>query len=351
MRQQPWQTRYMREFRAAPSALVEDGQVQLGTFSEPVSRVNLLDAPLTRRLPLPRPLRAQRLKEWQAYQLDSPTHFLCVALFNAKLLALAQVKLYDKTHQKKYLFERKLLPWRLTLPDNVLDSETRHRSRGCDLVFRNHLAAGRIELSLEVAASAELPRISGAIRGLADRSQPLVVSIPFGQRRGMYSHKCSMPANGQLSIGSDTLDLEAESCTLFMDDHKGYYPVVMRWDWLTGGGRDQEGRRIGFNLTRNQSIDQERYNENGVWIDGSLTLLPPVEFERRGRDSGEHWYVRDREGRVDLRFDVEMPSALDMSALLLRSRYRGPFGHISGQIDGHRLERAFGMGEDFYLRC
>ena len=61
--------------------------------------------------------------------------------------------------------------------------------------------------------------------------------------------------------------------------------------------------------------------------------------------------MRDREGMVDLRFELEVDGAVDINALIIRSRYRGPFGYFSGRINDIEIERMFGMGEEFYLRC
>src|SRR5690606_19824810 len=135
----------------------------------------------------------------------------------------------------------------------------------------------------------------------------------------------------------------------------GYYPYRMEWDWVTAGAR-RDGALVGFNLTRNQSIDPARYNENCFWIDGRAHALPPVEFERHDGRHPEQWLIRDREGRVDLRFTVEIDGRVDIDALVVRSDYRGPFGTFAGTLraeDGTHLDcdGLFGMGEDFDLRC
>jgi hypothetical protein len=45
-----------------------------------------------------------------------------------------------------------------------------------------------------------------------------------------------------------------------------------------------------------------------------------------------------------------MPSRVDLDALIVRSRYSGPFGSVRGTIANHDVTGLFGMGEDFYLR-
>jgi hypothetical protein len=187
------------------------------------------------------------------------------------------------------------------------------------------------------------------------------VCMPFAHNRAMYSHKGLVPAEGRLSVGAEQHQLSLADSHLLMDDHKGFYPRVMRWDWLTAAGRDRKGRLIGFNLTRNQCVLPEQYNENGFWIDGELHLLPAIQVDRperrdRGRHPGERWTARDRRGLVRLGFEIEVDGRVDVNALVIQSKYRGPFGRFTGHLaDGAgaelELDGLFGMGEDFYLRC
>ncbi|NVB39058.1 DUF2804 domain-containing protein [Pseudenhygromyxa sp. WMMC2535] len=351
-------SRLVRQFETPPPTLVDQaGRVRFGTFSGPIPALNLLDAKPW-PLPMPRALRAFRLKEWQAIQLGNRRYFVLVALFNAKVLALAQVKIYDRERRQKYIFERKLPGWAFDAPDNLLDSRMRWSADGATIAFHNELAEGRLTLELELPASADMPALRGTIVADARGCDPQVVSIPFADNRGMYSHKGCMVPSGALRLGEDSLDFGSEDAFLMIDDHKGYYAWVMRWDWVTGGGLDAHGRRVSFNLTRNASIDPARYNENCLWIDGRAHLLPPVEFTRRPELEPEVWEVRDLAGtgEVAVDFVIEVDGYVRVNALVIESRYRGPFGSVRGTIrspegEAIALDGMFGMGEDFYLRC
>jgi hypothetical protein len=345
----------MRELLDTPTRLVEAGRIRFGTFDRPIADVNLIDAqPWS--VPVPRSLRALRLKEWQAFQLGTPRWFVAVALFDAKLLALAQVKVYDRERREKHVFERKLPSWSMRAPRTMLGSEMRWLGRGASMRFVNRLAEGRIDLDLDLPRTEQMPALSGSIALLADGGEPQVVSIPFGENRGMYSHKACLAPRGELRLGDEVLRFSPTDGYALMDDHKGYYPYVMRWDWVTGGGFDDQGHRIGLNLTRNDSIDPARYNENCVWIDGRRHLLPPVRFVRRPELRPEVWEVRDEAGQVAVDFEIEVDGHVRVAALVVESRYRGPFGRMRGHVRGPGGERIelhgmFGMGEDFYLRC
>jgi hypothetical protein len=344
----------MRTILEAPKNLVDRGRVRFGTFAGAIADVNLIDArPWS--LPVPRALRSLRLKEWQAFQFGNQRYFFNVALFNAKLLALAQIKVYDREQRRKYLFEQKLPGWALHAPRSMLDSQMSWSRGDAAIRFDNKLSTGRIEITLELAAQPEFPALSGTVIAHADGCEPEVVSIPFAENRGMYSHKGCLALTGELRLGEQTLTFARNDSFLLMDDHKGYYPRVMRWDWVTGGGFDERGRRIGFNLTRNDSIDPANYNENCLWIDGRVHLLPPVRFVRRPEQKPEIWEIRDEAGEVEVDFVIELDGHVRVNALVIESRYRGPFGQVRGRLRGPEgdvvLDGMFGMGEDFYLRC
>jgi len=139
-----------------------------------------------------------------------------------------------------------------------------------------------------------------------------------------------------------------------IDDHKGFYPYALKYDWVTAAGYDEKGRLAGFNLTDNQAIDPEQYNENCMWVDGGLDLLPPVKFERPQGVEGE-WLIRDRYGMVDLSFKPVSMGRIDLNMLVLKVDYYGPFGYVSGTIkdssgNARDFDRYFGMGEQKYVR-
>ena len=341
-------------FERPPSTLVENGRQRLGHFDGPPGRVNLLDASYAR---LPRVLRRWRLKEWQALQIATPSLFVNLALFDAKLLQLLQVKVYDRARATKHLHERQLRPGAFRVADQLLDSATSYRDRRSSLRFANRFAAGRLEVDVEVAESRSAPRIAGTLVVHTDRGASQVVSLPFAGDVGMYSHKGMFPIEGELAIGGDRHRLALADSLALLDDHKGYYPYVMRWDWVTSATRDASGRALGFNLTRNQCRDPERFNENCVWIDDRCLRLPAVTFEREGARGGdERWHIRDREGRVALEFTPTVPGDVRVNALVVESRYRGPFGTFAGRLapdgaDPIEVDGWFGMGEEFWLRC
>jgi hypothetical protein len=345
-----------RDYAPAPPELVTAGKFNFGTFSSQFRRVNPLDAHNPLGSCMPRPLLDYRLKEWQAFQLGNSRWFMLAVLYNAKFSALAQFIAYDKESRKKYVFERMLPSWAVRVPDSLWEGKQSYRDRDNCIEIISRLAEGRFDINVCIHDQKGLPDIDAGFELLHNEGlvEPIVVSIPFGANRGVYSHKCLMPMQGSLTIGGEVTRFHSSDSFGIIDDHKGFYPYVMKYDWLTAAGYDSQGVLTGFNLTANQSVDPVRFNENCLWQDGKIRLLPPVKFTRPYGVQGK-WLIRDEYGMVDLYFQPESMGKIDLNLLAVRVKYFGPFGYVEGFIrdsSGVKVpfERYFGMGEQKYVR-
>ena len=152
--------------------------------------------------------------------------------------------------------------------------------------------------------------------------------------------------------------LTDENSTAVVDDHRGFYPRRAHYDWVTTMGKcnvNGEEKWLAFNLTRNQSIDQEKYNENILWLEGETSILPPVKFTRspESKDFCDHstWIIKDEHDMVNLKFSVRNMNPMIMHALVVNIDYYVAFGTLEGYIrdeDGNKyvLDGMMGMGED-----
>ena len=124
------------------------------------------------------------------------------------------------------------------------------------------------------------------------------------------------------------------------------------------GVHDADGiqKWLAFNLTRNQSINQDDYNENLIWFKNDTSLLPPIRFTRSiptiEFEDYALWEVRDDYDMVNLKFHVygvskliaKQPPVIDMEYFIA-------FGELEGYIrdeDGNKyvLDGMIGIGED-----
>jgi len=346
---------YKRELSDHSGELVTKGKFNFGTFSKPFKVINPLDAKNPFNLPLVKPLKYLRLKEWEAFQIGNKDVFILLALYNTKSAGLAYFSIYDFKENKRYLYEKKLPMWKIKLPNSLYNSNANYISENFTLKIHNNLDNNQITIDLSIKDFKDLPNIDAHFQGMLNKQvEPMVICQPFGENRALYSHKCLMSAKGSLTFGNKAFDLSAINSYMIVDDHKGYYPYVMKYDWVTGIGYNSAKELVGFNLTDNQVLNHEKYNENCLWVNGKLHLLPPIKFTRPKGVAGE-WIIKDEYGMVNISFTPIADCPVKINLLFIKADYHGPYGYFHGYIKDNNMNTInidgyFGMGEKKYIR-
>lgn len=182
-----------------------------------------------------------------------------------------------------------------------------------------------------VTASFVLPGIRAEL-DIAGSGTPLTVVSDVGRGRrnpGLTIKRAGLPARGTIWFDGQCYTLnEAHAC---LDFTQAFFPRRTDWQWATAGGRDVQGRRIGFNLALGVHDDARgRFNENALWVDGVPAALPAVAFTPALGSAP--WSVRSADGAVELSFTPRGERKEDVNLLALSSRYRQPFGTFTGQL-------------------
>ncbi len=347
---------YQRDFQASMPSPLQKGIPVPGTWTRAFDDVDLLGIRRPFAVPLPKWLRNYRVKEWQAFQVQDERYYLIAVLTNEKYYRIAQVFLWDKETKEKLLFRKSLPFGAWHLPRSLSNSSVTSRSYG--FYFRIHawLDADLVELDLDIEPNRKRPSFTAHLEFdlAASRSTPLVVCLPFSEHRCMYAHKALAPVRGDLVFGGRHISLSTEKTLGFVFDYKGFYPYRMRNIWCTAFGYDGTGRQFGFSIAESQIKEAFRNNENGLWVDGKLTPLPPVRITMP-EGHGSDWIIQDLEGMVDLTFTPREPARFSFNYILTRSEYIAPFGVYNGMIvssEGERMNirNLWGLGEKLYLR-
>jgi hypothetical protein len=119
-----------------------------------------------------------------------------------------------------------------------------------------------------------------------------------------------------------------------IDDTAAYYERHTRWRWSAGAGTALDGRPVAWNLVDGVN-DPPQGSERTVWVDGVPGEVGPVRFADDLSSVGE------------LQFTAEAIRERNENRLLIRSRYRQPFGTFSGSLPGSvALAEGYGVMED-----
>jgi len=349
---------YERALVDPPAQVVRDGEFMLGCFSGPVADVNVMDVDHPYHYPVPRLVKEFRCKEWRAFQLGDRRWFFFSALYEAKSFGLAIFSAWDRERQKAYEI-RRMVPFGAFGIGPVLDGSTSgFRTPNEAISYRFDLSGGTMTVEASSRKSRTGPGFAGAFTLACGPRQAAMSSVclPLGLNRAMYSLKAMMPMQGWFEAEGQRFEFDQAGSIGVLDDHKGFYPYRMRYDWVTGFGMDAKGRRVGFNLTDNQVRDQESYNENVLWINSRVLPLPPVKVTRPQGVDGV-WHVQDTRGLVDLAFRPERKNRIAVNMIVLASDYDGPYGSFEGVLrsadGGEKVDASqlYGMGEKKYLRA
>jgi hypothetical protein len=136
--------------------------------------------------------------------------------------------------------------------------------------------------------------------------------------------------SGLIELDGEPIQFEERG---LVDESAGYHARHTVWSWSAGVGVSADGRPVAWNLVTGVH-DTPGASERSVWVDGVPTEVDPVEF------------AADLSRVGDLRFTEWAAREENTNALLLKSRYRQPFGTFTGTLpDGTELREGYGVME------
>ncbi len=373
-------SKYISEKRRAvptPKSIVKpDGTCEFGTFDKEFEEMDLVK--LKGPTALPNCFNRLKLTLWEATEVHLKNGVLLAVVCDMGIFGKTMNIFYDKRTKKVYCWDTNLPSKETVIAPNLLNGSVAEGKTDVSFVkYVNNFQDGKCSLSGEhkgkclITEGREDMTAVEAIKEnyseatieysfeLTRLSDPCVVSIPFDKKRPrpLYSQKDFFKAEGRLVINGEEMLSDGETVAV-VDDHRGYYPRRAHYDWVTTMGKceiDGEKKFLAFNLTRNQSIDQDKYNENILWFEGKSSLLPPVTFKRvpetKDFKNYAEWIVKDEHDMVNLKFKVYGINPMIMHALVVNIDYYVTFGELEGYVrdeDGKKydLTGMLGMGED-----
>lgn len=343
--------KYLSEKRIAvptPDNIVDElGNCYFGTFDKEFQKMDFLK--VNRPSKLPNIFNKFRLTLWEATEINFDKVILLTAVCDMGLFGTALTVIYDKRTKKCTYWKDMLLPTKAVISDTLINSaETYSKSKKVKIRYVNNFQRGEATVS-GYAADKNAGIVDYRVK-LTRVSKPSVVNIPFDANRPLYTQKDLFKVEGYLEFNGERF-IADDSTAAIIDDHRGYYPRHAHYDWVTTMGKkeiDGKEQYFGFNLTRNQSINQDDYNENLIWFEGESTLLTPVIFKHI---SPNLWNIKDTKGMVDVSFEIGDEFIMKMKTGILNTDYHITFGELKGYVcdpDGNKyiLDGMAGIGED-----
>jgi hypothetical protein len=158
-----------------------------------------------------------------------------------------------------------------------------------------------------------------------------------GESYAWTRKQCGIRAHGTVTIAGAARPLDARAV---IDDTSAYYERHTTWQWSAGVGVLTDGRAAAWNLVTGVNDPPVR-SERSVWVEGAAREPGPALF------AADLSAVEFDRGAGALRFAAEATRTADENKLIIRSRYRQPFGTFTGELgDGLELAEGYGVMED-----
>ena len=373
-------SKYINETRRAvptPKSIVRaDGGCEFGTFDKEFEEMDLVR--LKGPTALPNAFNALKLTLWEATEVHFDNGVLLAVVCDMGIFGKTLNVFYDKRTKTTYCWDTNLKSKDTQIAPNLIRGSVAFAKTDVSFVrYENFFDEGRAHLSGSHKGKCLITRPrkdKTAVSAIKENtgeatidyditlerlSDPCVASIPFDKKRPrpLYSQKDFFKAQGELTINGEKM-VANEFTTAIIDDHRGYYPRHAHYDWVTTLGRyniDGQMMYLAFNLTRNQSINQAKYNENILWLEGTSSLLPPVTFIREPATKDFRDYaevlIRDQYDMVNLKQKVYSLNPMILHTGVVNIDYYITFGELEGYVRDetgkkYDLTGCLGMGED-----
>ncbi|RPJ17119.1 MAG: DUF2804 domain-containing protein [Desulfobacteraceae bacterium] len=287
-----------------------------------------------------------RIKRWQY-----------LGVCNDKIIfGAAIVNLGYMTNMFCYIFDRKA--GKIVQFDAITPSGKAGLFEGSfqngSAIFKN----GKASLSFINRPESVLAKIS--VKGKLDAelhflklTEPLCCTSRVGLDGFNYTHKeAGIPVTGNVTFRGSGYEIAENESSGVIDYTLGYLARHTFWNWASGGGFDEAGNRVGFNLV--QGVNETGFTENAFWINGNMIKTDVIDFQYSDLNLLDKWRIVSNDGKINLSFYPEGERSADINTGLIASRFHQPFGRFEGILsDGGKtwkINNAAGFTEEHYAK-
>ncbi len=348
----------MRALNNTPPWLVKNGQVvDFGHFKEPFANLNIDEAEIwSPKVFPPKIIRMARLKEWQHFAIINSEIFLGFMLFTTHYLSSSFCYCVDRKSGEFFEHHSELPGPTAKISRELWNSASLFQKSGYEVRVQNRLDEGLHKAHIDIRDS-DKPGVGANIEMIEklDSLQPLISVLPIAPNRPLYTHKCACPVRGTVSVGDRAVELDEDKDIAVIDIQKAYYPYDTFWRWATCAGYSGKKGIVAINLVKNFIADDERWNENVLWVGGKMSELSAAKFEYDENNVLKPWRVATTDGRCDLTFTPQGERHGKVDYGLIKSDFHQPYGLYNGSVtddDGkkHKIKNFFGVCEHHLAR-
>ena len=329
---------YKRELVPAPEKIIQHSKPVFGTFNTLPEKLDIskVRAPFL-GIPLPSIFSRLRIRARLIYTFSFDDYLGSIDLFDNKIVNMAEVSLWNKKTNIKYVYRiflglrLHLIPKKLNKAVCVSTAKTRYIRIGW-----NH-EQDRLSVKLKIRGDSVRPFVELTLFGRFSNSASQEV---FSVKPAPTMRRCSAswyaftPVLGRLSFSSKSHELlesfNSQNGLGFLFENRAYYKFITSGENITACG-ETDGKKIGFRMstTTLDAVDTDASNDNILFIDGKITTLPPIDITHPF-GLAQKWIIQDVESMVDLTFTPKNLISRTLNLIAVRTSYHTIFGTIDG---------------------
>ncbi len=328
----------------------EDGRPNFGIFLKPLNRINIEDlrpygdkqySTLGKNL-----LKIFKIKRWQYIGLTAPEFVFGSAIVSTGYLG--NVFLYFYRRKSKELFELSFIKpfaggiiFEGSAEEGIISFESGNN------LLKYEIKPGSILLTLRhkdrFAADLRFKRIP----------EPLSVVVRESLNGFNYTNKeAGMETEGEILLNGEKFPVRPEDSFGVLDYTVGQLARETFWNWASGGGILENGKRFGFNLSA--GVNETGITENVFWIEGKMHKLETIKFDYSDLNIMNEWRITSNDNNLNLIFSPEGLRKADINAILIKSKFFQPFGRFTGFIRKEKenigLREVYGFTEEHFAK-
>lgn len=350
---------YYRELTAPPESIVKNGKPQFGAYSRPVKRLDLSDVknPFS-LMPMPRFISKLRIRADVSFIFNSDEYMGIISLLDVKYFCFAETVIWEKSTGKKYSY-RFVFGFRRLVPRSLEDGRCFTISRRRYVRISWNRKTDSVSVVFTMKGDRSRPSFSGTFRmstqGPAS-AEWFAVTPATLKRRCSATWYCTAPFIGSVTNhNTGVTSSRNENNVAYLDVRRIFCKLKTKETLVTGIGF-HEGKKLVFRIssTSHDATENSRYNDNALFLDDEITLLPPVTVTCPFGTDGK-WVIQDTENMVDLYFKPMSDHRRVSSIFILTADYHTVYGTFEGDLklkDGSviHLKDFQGIAQKQYLR-
>lgn len=352
---------YNRQFCELPEKLVIDGVPQFGTYKTCPQKLDIkyVKDPFN-TIPLPSFFTNLRIRANITYTLNLENFIGVIDFFDSKYFCFIEVVLWDKSTKKKYAY-RTVSGFKRLVPKNIEKAICGNFRKKRYIKISWDKSKEKFTLVFNAKGDDARPNFAATFKRNGELLGELCSVIPAPTKRRCTASYCyGFPIEGRLEKSPtkfQSFDLAKFTNTGlgFFDIRRAYYKLRTKETFLIGTSY-LNGKPVIFRLSasNHDAVDSYTYNENVLFYNNVITLLPPVTITHPFGINGK-WIIQDTENMVDLTFYPISDNKRIASIFILRTEYHTLYGTFEGDLcteDGTtlHLKDFLGIGSRRSLR-